>query len=370
MLKTQTGPAGRQVLVFDPIHKVMQLPPELGQPLNRIIDSPLYQRLRGIRQMGMAEMVFPSATHSRLLHGLGACFLAYRIGSIVELDPEHLRLAVIAGLLHDIGHGPLSHAFELFLEEALGYPVRHELWTDSFINAGAVEHDWFDSEEEYRHLSGLITGAPKFDPDGYPGQLRLVGDIISSQLDADRLDYLLRDSHFCGVSYGIIDLEWLLYCMVPVETEQGLRLGITEKGIGSAEEFFMARRLMYQNVYYHKKIMAFEQMLGAFLQGLFSDPDALSRLGGPLAEFLRDLGSYRQRDAAALIRDKFSSYAQLRDYDLWVAIRTVAQGGNRFSDSLRYIAQSFEAHREPRMFRMAPQGAHLIGRVWPRYGQS
>lgn len=366
MLNTQSTQTstGRQVLVFDPIHKVVQLPPDLKEPVNRIIDSALYQRMRGIRQMGMAEMVFPSATHTRLLHGLGACYLAYRIGSIVDLDEDMLRLAAIAGLLHDIGHGPLSHAFELFLEDVLGFPVRHEQWTQQFIEKGHSEHDWFASlgydAKLRKQLVGIIKGEPKSAPKKYPGQLRLVGDIISSQLDADRLDYLLRDSHFCGVSYGMVDLEWLLYCMVPVATSEGLRLGINDKAIGTAEEFFMARRLMYQNVYYHKKIMAFEQLLVAFLRELLNDDASRKRLGGPLSQFLDGLRDYREKDSNSLMQDKFESYAQLRDYDLWLAIRSVSVD-KAYSPTLRYLADCFERHREPCMFRMSSRRIEEFG---------
>lgn len=268
-----------------------------------LIDTPEFQRLRRIRQLGAAFLVFHGAEHSRFTHSIGVGFLAKRIYSRIrldenfpkELDGEEIRKVVIAGaLLHDIGHGPFSHLFErVFAEKS------HERWgleivEDPQTQVNAVLNKY-----------GLVDSVKRIFQKQYKPQL--AQDIISSQLDADRLDYLMRDSLMTGVTYGHYDLDWLLEVMelgkIPNRTgELGLAINL-KKGWHAAEQFVIGRYLMYQQVYYHKTIRAAERMIKMIFErlaemakdGIYPDPcpAPLRRLLDPdprkmnLASYLR-----------------------------------------------------------------------------------
>lgn len=268
-----------------------------------LIDTPEFQRLRRIRQLGAAFLVFHGAEHSRFTHSIGVGFLAKKMFLRIMLDknfPKHMdeegiRKSVIAGaLLHDIGHGPFSHLFERVFTQKT-----HEQWgleivedPQTQVNAVLGKHGLVDSVRKIFQK--------QFKP-------RLAQDIISSQLDADRLDYLLRDSHMTGVAYGRYDLDWLLEVMelanLPTgEEDLGLAINL-KKGWHAAEQFVIGRYLMYQQVYFHKTIRSAERMIKLIFERLVEMaqdgaypnpcPDHLRRLLDPdpkkmnLASYLR-----------------------------------------------------------------------------------
>ena len=231
-----------------------------------LIDTPEFQRLRRIRQLGSTFLVFHGAEHSRFSHALGVAYLAKRMFSNLMEDPnlpkdlpmENIRKAVLAGaLLHDVGHGPFSHLFERVFREK-----DHEKWgldiiedPDTKINSVLKKHTLLDSVKQI------------FDKSYTP---RFARDIISSQLDADRLDYLLRDSYMTGVAYGRYDLDWLLGVIELAKIpKNGLGLAINfKKGWHAAEQFLIGRYLMYQQVYFHKTIRAAERMVKLIFERL------------------------------------------------------------------------------------------------------
>ncbi len=234
-----------------------------------LINSPVLQRLRWIRQLGMAYLVFPGAEHSRFSHALGVMHLASRVfdaiahGSDGLLDsaPDSLdrRLVRAAALLHDIGHPPFSHSAEELFEE----PIDHEQMTSRLISSGEIS-SLFD-----RHGGGVKAGdvvhvltMPR------DSRERLLSQIVAGELDVDKMDYLLRDGLYCGVRYGSYDLDRLLHTMEalqdPVTDDWGL--GVEEGGVHALEGLVMARYYMFTQVYFNVIGKAYELHLSRWLE--------------------------------------------------------------------------------------------------------
>jgi uncharacterized protein len=254
-------------VIKDPVHGVMQFTNKEDFWIKPFINHPNFQRLRHIKQVGLADLIFPGAVHTRFNHGLGCCYVGSQIANKIKLDDHERQLVVIANLVHDIGHGPFSHTFEdVFVNKS----IRHEEWTPYFLNEFCDDefiHQYNLSNPDFPLSVARMEQIEKMIMHKYDGN-KVLADIVSSQLDADRLDYLLRDSHFCGVKYGQFDLRWMLHCLVPVETEDGFRLGVNYKGVGVVEHYIMARRLMIRNIYHHYKKHAIENLLIKFLEKL------------------------------------------------------------------------------------------------------
>ncbi|MCD6063010.1 MAG: metal dependent phosphohydrolase [Flavipsychrobacter sp.] len=228
-------------IINDPVYGFIKFPePELLQ----IIGHPWFQRLRNIKQMGTAHMVYPGATHTRLHHSLGACHLMGTALDVlktkgVEITNDEYLGARIAILLHDIGHGPFSHA----LEHSLVDGIKHE----------GISH--LIMQQLNREYKGLLENSIKIFDHSYPK--KYLHQLASSQLDVDRMDYLNRDSFYTGVSEGVIGYDRILQML----TIKNGELMVEEKGVHSVEKFIIARRLMYWQVYLHKTVMASEIML-------------------------------------------------------------------------------------------------------------
>jgi HD superfamily phosphohydrolase len=248
-------------VLCDPVHKLIAF---ADNPCDRLlldlINTPEMQRLRRIKQMGLTETVFPGATHSRFAHSLGVLHVARLFLEQFEracgrpLPEEQRTFILCAALLHDVGHGPFSHVFELVTGQ----------WHESFTRA--IIHN--DQTEVHRRLRAFDRSMPQrlarfFDEDdgeeqraGVPPYLT---QVVSGQLDADRCDYLLRDSHATGTNYGLFDLPWLLAQLRP--DPSGRRFYLTRKGLSAAETYLFARYHMYRTVYFHKTSRSAEVML-------------------------------------------------------------------------------------------------------------
>jgi uncharacterized protein len=216
-----------------------------------VVDTRVFQRLRRIRQLAMAHLVYPGAVHSRLEHSLGVAHVAGRLCDRLGIDREATRLIRLAALLHDIGHGPFSHPSEEVLRELATEEGRveqgethkvHELITREIIRSDPDVRSLISDREREDIIKLLDTGW------GDP----LHKDVVSGPLDADKQDYLLRDSHHCGVRYGIYDISRLHDVLCRVNDEPGDCLAIQEDGVNTLEQFVLARYYLTTQVISHK----------------------------------------------------------------------------------------------------------------------
>lgn len=324
-------------VIKDPVHGTMQFTSTEDMWIKPFVDSQNFQRLRHIKQLGLGDFIFPGAVHTRFNHCLGCCYVGSQIAHKIGLADEERQLVMIACLLHDIGHGPFSHAFEGIFHEKM---IRHEDWTpyflhdygtrDFFVNYNRLNPRHHLTEEKFRVIADMIMHKPV--------EKRVLADIVSSQLDADRLDYLLRDSHFCGVRYGEFDFRWMLHCMAIVESLEGERLGITHKGIGAVEHYLMARRLMTRNIYHSQKKLAFEtllvQMLATLAESIDVYPEYASIRDTKLGKFLLAANKFNHtvknsqnsaKHKKAFLEANYDTYKELCDYDVFALIRQLAE---------------------------------------------
>ena len=286
-------------IVNDPIYGFITIP---GTLIFNLIEHSYFQRLRRISQMGMSYLVYPGAHHTRFHHALGAMFLMQKAVQVLRLkgvkisDKEEEALYV-AILLHDIGHGPFSHAMEHSIVEN----ISHEEISLLFM------------EQLNLNFNNRLTFAISIFKDEY--ERKFMHQLISSQLDMDRLDYLRRDSFYTGVSEGSVNSERLI-AMLNVKDD---KLVIDEKGIYSVEKFIVARRLMYWQVYLHKTGIVAEQLL---LRALKRAKElTLEGIELPASEalafFLKNTIS-----ADEFTNDVLHTFSKLDDYDIISAMKS------------------------------------------------
>jgi uncharacterized protein len=242
----------------DPVHNVIAL--DTSQPDDRVlidlIDTPEVQRLRRIRQLGLATYAYAGADHSRFSHSLGVMHVTRRIlarlGRDYPIDPWQRLVTTCGGLLHDVGHWPFSHVVEEIVGE------RHERWSVRLVEN--------PDGEIHRVLARRDPALPRAVAERirHGGRPRFLADLVSSQLDADRFDYLLRDSLMTGVAYGQYDFEWILETLMVDEAND--RIAVQEKGHLAVVAYLQSRHHMYQQVYFHKTVRAADVMLKALLQ--------------------------------------------------------------------------------------------------------
>jgi len=285
-------------IINDPVYGFITIDHPL---LLSILAHPYYQRLRRIHQMAFAHLVYPGAVHSRLHHSLGAyhlmsCALNELKNKGTIITPEEELGAKIAILLHDVGHGPYSHA----LENELIRGIHHEA-----ISLLIMEK----LNEEYNQQ--LQTAIDIF-TDNYPKHF--LHQLVSGQLDVDRMDYLSRDSFFTGVSEGVISYDRILKMLVVKDDE----LMIEEKGIYSIEKFLVARRLMYWQVYLHKTVMGAEMLLVKIIhraKELIGKNIAAVAATDALNFFLTNPGGDQ------FIKEHLDKFCSLDDYDVMCTIK-------------------------------------------------
>jgi len=339
----------KTLTINDPIHGIMELEDLPFISIRSIIGHPLFTRLRHIKQLGLADLVFPGGVHTRFIHSIGAAHLAKRILYRVQpnASTEMFGYVVLATLLHDIGHGPFSHAFEKLTQKPEIELITHEAWTDYFIKE--IVHSL--PIEVLNLISALITKSSTI-----PKEYQLIADIISSQLDADRLDYLLRDSYFCGVTYGKYDINWLLHCMQAIPDEcSRLRLGVSKRGVGAVEDFFMARRLMTHNVYHNQTVNLLQLLTMHFLDICcnFIYDAAVQNLCPPiLKKFLEGLFLYQTKQIPkhAFMSVYFASYQRLSDPMIFQWIEIVAFYPGHLPENLKTLGKRIYLRHLPKVF--------------------
>ena len=233
--------------VRDPIHGLI----DFEKHEWAIIDSAGFQRLRGIQQLAFTHLVYPGARHSRFEHCMGAAHIAGNVAEVLGEDPAQLRAA---GLCHDLGHGAFSHVSEMVYEELTGREHIHES-----ISAAIVQHHKPVAKALGKDLSKWV--AELLSGTGHGANRSFERDVIAGPADIDKLDYLLRDSHYCGVNYGRFDMHKVVESMRKTADIQGTYLGFDHEGIYAVEELLLARYHMHRQVYGHRTRVATDKML-------------------------------------------------------------------------------------------------------------
>jgi HD superfamily phosphohydrolase len=284
----------------DPVHGFITIPHEL---IFDIIEHPYFQRIRRIQQLGFSNYVYPGANHTRFHHALGAFHLMRKAISILkikgnEITEQEELSALIAILLHDIGHGPFSHTLENILIKG----VSHEEISRIYMH------------RLNEHFNGKLTMAIEIFQGTY--HKKFLHQLVSSQLDVDRLDYLTRDSFFTGVNEGVISYDRIIEMMSVSHDD----LVIEQKGIYSIENFVIARRLMYWQVYLHKTVVCVEQMLVKAIER------AKELIGnGVKLDASPALDYFFRHDVTALDfendKDVLELYSRLDDMDIMSALK-------------------------------------------------
>lgn len=295
----------------DPVHNIIYFDKDREKLLIDLIDTEEFQRLRHINQLGVSSFTYPGATHTRYAHSLGVTYLMKRfIDKIMQLkDPlseeskqdlkRYRMLALVSALLHDIGHGPFSHA----IEGITG--IDHEEVSIAIIGGDTKINELLESHQEgfAKEVIEVIRRTH---------HSLVVVKLLSSQLDVDRIDYLLRDSKMTGAGYGAFDLEWLINVLRIGEYRGAMEVGLDfEKGLSIAEDFVMARYYMYKHVYFHKATRSVEIMIKQILERV---------------QQLNEVGKLEINEHVRLIFSKpemplqpniLHSFLQLTDHTIW-----------------------------------------------------
>lgn len=325
--------------IRDPIHGSMEfIPPEVA-----VIDSPAYQRLRSIKQLGFSEYSFPGATHNRFLHSLGVCHLAGQAFDSIFRGypfsrPEvgwRLRQATrLAALLHDVGHGPLSHTTEEVMPKLSELKVEayknrnllasiqaqekanHEDYTIKFITDSHLTEilraNFIDMSPI--HVACLVDKSLICPDDFFIDQgvnLRpILSQIVSSEMDVDRMDYLGRDAYFCGTSYGAVETSWLMQNLTYHIGNGQMHLALNRRALYTFDDFLISRHHMHLIVYFHHKSIIFEELLLRYLHS----PDCSFNLPADIDEYLKYTDFYLYEHLASVDNRWAKRIAQKRPF--------------------------------------------------------
>tara|TARA_R110002124_G_scaffold77578_1_gene207790 strand:+ start:2216 stop:3466 length:1251 start_codon:yes stop_codon:yes gene_type:complete len=311
----------RYKIFNDPVHGFITVPKGI---ILKLIDHPYVQRLRRIRQLGLGYLVFPAAEHSRFSHALGALELAKRVlNNLLEKDTtitkKEYEGTLIAILLHDVGHGPLSHT----LEHSLIKDFNHEMMSLAIM------------KELNQEMNGELDTAIAIFTNQY--KKKFLHQLISSQLDLDRLDYLSRDSFFTGVSEGRIGINRILKTM---RVHKG-NIVIEKKGIYAIENYIIARRLMYMQVYLHKTVLSADALIRSVfrrVRDLLDSGSELNFASESLRYFMQDQPSAKKQ----ITKKMMQAYTQLDDYDIYLNIKFWTQSNDKILSELctRFLNRS------------------------------
>ncbi|MDP4209499.1 MAG: HD domain-containing protein [Bacteroidota bacterium] len=321
----------KRKIVNDPVYGFINIPYAI---LYDLIEHPYFQRLRRIQQLGLTNYVYPGANHTRFQHALGAVHLMEQAIAVLrsknqEITEDEAEGVMIAILLHDIGHGPFSHA----LESSIVPDVSHEKMSLLFML------------ELNRQFDERLSLAIEIFRNQY--HKKFLNQLVSSQLDMDRLDYLRRDSFFTGVTEGAVGSDRIIKMLTVVNDE----LVVEEKGIYSIEKFLVARRLMYWQVYFHKTVMSAErllvntlrrvQQLSANGEKVFSTP----YLGFFLNKEL-NVSKYINSNDADERKVLLDNFAKLDDNDIIVSAKVWAEHSDK---TLSVLSQNLTARKLSRI---------------------
>ncbi len=293
-------------ILNDPVYGFTTLPFGI---LYDIVEHPYFQRLRRIKQVGLSHLVYPGAVHTRFQHALGALHLTRKAievlqskhVNITEEEAEGVQLAI---LLHDIGHGPYSHALEGHF-----IPVPHERLTLAYMN------------RLNQTFEGALDLAIKIFNNEY--HKTFLHQLVSGQLDMDRMDYLIRDSYYTGVAEGVIGYDRIIKMLNVYEGE----LVVEEKGIYSIEKFLLSRKLMYWQVYLHKTALSAEKMLVRLFQYFKNLPRSTPVQPSRAFEYFLD-SEWAEEGPKEISEEMLRNHAQLDDTDVDVWIKSMIDSSN------------------------------------------
>jgi HD superfamily phosphohydrolase len=351
--------------IYDPIHGFIEL--DAGEVA--LLSAPVVQRLRRLRQLGLAYLAFPSAEHSRFSHALGAlaigtrAFDALRVHSPEAFDSdrafaEQRALLRASLLLHDLGHGPFSHACEAVLG------VRHERRTEAILALPELRDALAAIGVDPDAVLGLITGDAGADP--------VLRELVSGpNLDADRMDYLLRDAYFTGVAVGTYDAAQLIASLRILDVDGRPQLGVDGRGVVALESFVLARYMMFATVYFHHTTRAFERVLNDVLERLWPDPRALDDIQEFLAwddfRVIDDIRELEGDDVRAL-RERRTLYGLAAEFNAERDLHTFSRCEHalraRWGDAVWSDSQEQLLHRLPLGTSATPTvRVQLVGRI-------
>jgi len=304
-------PVAESKTINDTVHGTIHLDPMVID----LMETLEIQRLSGIRQLGLTYLVFPGANHSRIEHCLGVSHVAGKLAEAIGLSDQDRRLVMAAGLLHDVGHGPFSHTLEHILSSKLA--IDHMHLTQAIImgdddNVRREDRKAFPDVPRVpavleKHgvpppkVAALIRGPPGAEglrTTSRDRKGRALGQIIHSAIDADQIDYLMRDAHYTGAAHGMIDFHRIVQTVALHDGD----LAIDRKGLPALEGMLVARALMYSSVYFHKTVRIAEQMIARAVERSGSDVRGVQKMVD--AELLQWLGGAGelQRDVALRIK--------------------------------------------------------------------
>lgn len=333
----------------DPIHDLITF--HSGDDTDKLawdlLNTKEFQRLRRVKQLGLSEFVFPGATHTRFAHSVGVYNNARRLIRVLEreghkLSDDRRHVVLVAALLHDVGHGPFSHAFEKAREVAAlarneeGKIKKHEKWSSSLI---------LDEDGEIYERLGKDVAAQVAELIEAEDPLDVGHSVVSSSFDADRLDYVLRDRYMTGAGAGSIDQEWLIdnltvYDVLLRQDDDKTEIRVPtfvfkQKGRQAAEDFLLARYRLYSQIYLHKTTRGFEQLVSALLAYVGAESTDLEKLGvdqkHPLVGFLR---SKESESDPAKVLEKFEFYRRLDDCIVWALIESLSHCADDYAQNL------------------------------------
>jgi HD superfamily phosphohydrolase len=331
-----------------------------------VLDTAEYQRLRAIKQLGFAEFSFPGATHNRYLHSVGVAHLAgLAFDSIFKALPFHknatrlrLRQAFrLAALLHDVGHGPLSHTTEQVMPhvEALKVDIykdstkpemhknrraNHEDYTIKYVTDSAIAETIRTRFNDVSpvHVACLIDKTlicpDDFFIDNGIDYRPILSQLVSSELDVDRMDYLERDSLFCGTNYGKIDQAWILQNMTTHLHEGKMYLALNRRALYAFDDFLISRHHMYLMVYFHHKSIIYEEMLNKYLMS----PDCSFVLPSDIQDYTK-YNDYKLHEHLASVDNPWAKrIAERRPYKVLIELHNTAE--NRRAETIKKMLES------------------------------
>lgn len=337
--------------IRDPVHGSIYY----SEPEVAVLDTAEYQRLRAIKQLGFAEFSFPGATHNRYLHSVGVAHLAGQafdsIFKALPFSKSSTRIRFrqafrLAALLHDVGHGPLSHTSELVMPhvESLNVKVyeqsvkpemhknrraNHEDYTIKYVTDSQIAETIRNGFHDLLpiHVACLIDKSlicpDDFFMDNGIDYRPILSQLVSSELDVDRMDYLERDSFFCGTNYGKIDLGWILQNMTARMNDGKMYLALNRRALYAFDDFLISRHHMYLMVYFHHKSIIYEEMLNRYL----TSPDCTFVLPSDIQEYTK-YNDYKLHEHLASAKNPWAQrIAQRKPYRVLIELHNTSEDG-------------------------------------------